>query len=171
ETYESLDIEGEEPDYRQDIQDMELDSGEYDTVFCRNVLEHVEEPRKAVSEIARVLRDGGKAVISVPHLAYLHKEPEDYYRFTEHGIEEIASGTGLEVVEVREAGGLFSFMGYIFSTAVLGSTYHVPLLSRLAYYLNFLVQLSMVKADELTGNARFIPLNYVIVLRKSGEGL
>lgn len=39
----------------------------YDYVFCIEVLEHVPNPYHALSEIHRVLRDGGILVLSVPN--------------------------------------------------------------------------------------------------------
>jgi len=167
EVYESLDIQ-ENPnlDYVQDIQDTDLDSEVFDTVFCRNVLEHVENPRRAMSEISRILKDGGVAIVSVPHLAYLHNEPADYYRFTEYGLEEIASDTKLEVIKIEEAGGLFSFLGYIFSTVLLGLTYNIPIVFSASFKLNFLVQLSCLKIDKITGTGKYMPLNYIAVLKK-----
>jgi len=167
--YNGLDVaEGTDVDYQQDIQRMELETGSYDTVFCRNVLEHVEDPEKALNEISRVLKDGGKAIVSVPHLAYLHNEPEDYYRFTKYGLEELSADTDLEVREVVEAGGLFSFLGYIFSTVFLGYTYHLPVVFKVAYRLNYAVQLLSVWMDKITKNSRFMPLNYVFVFASSG---
>jgi len=165
--YESLDItDNPNLDYQQDIKDMELDSETYDTVFCRNVLEHVEKPQYGIKEISRVLKEDGKAIISVPHLAYLHNEPHDYYRFTKYSLKHMSEEAGLEVVEIREAGGLFSFIGYIFSTAFMGLTYHIPVVSKISYYINKIFQFTVVKLDKITGNASLIPLNYIIVLKK-----
>jgi SAM-dependent methyltransferase len=40
--------------------------GSFDAVLALEVLEHVDEDRRLMAEIARVLRPGGRAVISVP---------------------------------------------------------------------------------------------------------
>lgn len=167
-SYRSLDLDDHpELNYHQDIQDMDLESKSFDTVFCRNVLEHVKKPEKALSEISRVLEYGGKAIVSVPHLAYLHNEPEDYYRFTIYGIEELSKDTELEIIDVQEAGGLFSFLGYIFSTALMGLIFHIPIISKIGYYLNYLLQIILSKLDILTRNTHYLPLNYVIVFEKT----
>jgi len=167
-SYEALDIqEASGIDYVQDLQDTDLESSSYDTVFCRNVLEHVEKPRSAMSEISRLLRDNGKAIVSVPHLAYLHNEPEDYYRFTEYGLKEISSDTELEAVEMRRAGGFFSFLGYIFSTIFVGLTYGLPTVSWFTFRINLLVQQTFYKLDRLLNTDKYLPLNYVAVFQKN----
>jgi len=167
-SYEALDIqEASGIDHVQDLQDTDLESRSYDTVFCRNVLEHVEKPRSAMSEISRLLRDDGTAIVSVPHLAYLHNEPGDYYRFTQHGLAEIASDTELKAVEIRRAGGFFSFLGYIFSTFFMGLTYSIPLLRWFTFRFNLLIQYLCYWLDGILETGRYLPLNYVAVFRKT----
>jgi len=43
--------------------------GIFDLVICTEVLEHLEDPEKMISEISRVLTRGGIAVISIPSLS------------------------------------------------------------------------------------------------------
>jgi len=165
--YESLDVvDNPNLNYQQDIQEMDFDSCQYDTVFCRNVLEHVPDPWEAVREIFRVLKDGGHGIITVPHLAYLHNEPHDYYRFTSHALEKMATDAGFEIVEIRDVAGFFSFIGYSLATFLLGTTYHIPLIGTLLLWVNWYLQKSLVWLDGVTGNSRFFPLNYLIVVRK-----
>lgn len=41
-------------------------NNEFDAVFCLEALEHVENPKKVISEMHRVLRDGGYTIVLVP---------------------------------------------------------------------------------------------------------
>lgn len=50
-----------------DITDMpEYADNTFDFIFCSHVLEYIKEDHKALKELYRVLKPGGKAVISVP---------------------------------------------------------------------------------------------------------
>lgn len=49
-----------------DIEALELESGAYDQVIAMAVLEYLQTPHTALAEIARILRPGGIAVITVP---------------------------------------------------------------------------------------------------------
>ena len=55
-------------------------------IFCMEVLEHVDEPWKAIEEVRRVLKPGGTFVGSTPFMLGLHDRPYDFYRYTKYGI-------------------------------------------------------------------------------------
>jgi SAM-dependent methyltransferase len=68
-----------------------------DAVLCTQVVEHVRNPFVLVSEIARVLKPGGRLILSGPMYWPLHEVPHDYWRFTEYGFKELCRQAGLEV--------------------------------------------------------------------------
>ena len=49
-----------------DLTKLPLESGRFDIVICSHVLEHIPDDHKAMTEIARVLKPGGVAVLMVP---------------------------------------------------------------------------------------------------------
>lgn len=49
-----------------DVQQMPLADASYDGVYCSHVLEHVQDDLRALTELYRVLRPGGIALIQVP---------------------------------------------------------------------------------------------------------
>lgn len=71
------------PDIVGDIHDLPLEDNSIDAIICNAVLEHVEEPQKAVKEMYRVLKPGGYCFIYTPFLFYYHAMPgyyKDFYR-------------------------------------------------------------------------------------------
>lgn len=52
-----------------DIRDLQFAHGSFDLVYASHVLEHVDRDRQALSEVRRVLRSGGLAVLPVPLVA------------------------------------------------------------------------------------------------------
>ena len=64
--YLTADIESPLADVKLDVLNIPFDSDTFDIVFCNHVMEHVSDDFKAMSEIFRVLRPGGWAIIQIP---------------------------------------------------------------------------------------------------------
>jgi len=78
------------PDIVGDIHDLPFEDNSVDAIICIAVLEHVEEPQRAVREMYRVLKPGGYCYIHAPFLFYFHPMKGyygDFYRFTRQGFE------------------------------------------------------------------------------------
>lgn len=80
----------------------------FDTVLCIQVVEHVMEPNRMVSEIARVLKPGGHAVLMAPQTGTIHMYPHHYYNFTRSWMVSVAQDNGLRIVELKPLGGRWS---------------------------------------------------------------
>lgn len=80
-------------------------SGCFDTVLSTQVLEHVEDPQRAVAEAHRVLRPHGHLIVTVPFLYPVHEEPYDFQRFTHYGLRSMLEDAGFEVVHLDAEGG------------------------------------------------------------------
>jgi SAM-dependent methyltransferase len=80
-------------------------SAAFDTILCTSVLEHVHDAEAAVSEIARILKPGGRLIITVPFLYPTHEAPYDYWRTTHWGLRSLLTRHGLEVDTLDAQGG------------------------------------------------------------------
>lgn len=83
----------------------------FDTVLCTAVLEHLEEPNRAIKETNRILKKGGYAVYTVPLFWHLHEEPRDFYRYTKHGLRYLFEKNGFEIVELKPLSGFWVTFG------------------------------------------------------------
>ena len=64
--YTTADLYSPLADIKMDIHKMPFDDNCFDFIMCNHVLEHVENDIKALSEIKRVLKKGGRAIVQVP---------------------------------------------------------------------------------------------------------
>lgn len=82
--YQTADLYKEEVDLKIDICQMDsIEDDTYDFIICSHILEHVENPAKAVSEIKRILKSTGKAIIMVPIFHKVKNTIEDKQYNTE----------------------------------------------------------------------------------------
>lgn len=65
-------------DIRLDITDMNFEDNFFVVIICSHVLEHVMDDRKAMSELFRVLKPKGIAILQVPISKTVRKTFEDF---------------------------------------------------------------------------------------------
>ncbi len=138
----------------------------FDAVVCSQVLEHVPEPGRALAGLAEVLRPGGRLVLSVPHLSYLHGLPHDYFRFTRHGIEHLVAQAGLQLVSLEPAAGLLAFVTTPVSMLGLIAACGAAPLRRPALALNRAFVRAVAALDCRLDREKLYAVNYVAVAVK-----
>ncbi|MDA3855188.1 MAG: methyltransferase domain-containing protein [Candidatus Woesearchaeota archaeon] len=71
------------PDLVLDVSNMKnVKSNSIDIILAGELFEHVQEIEKGISECYRVLKKGGKLLITIPFLYPIHADPWDYQRWT-----------------------------------------------------------------------------------------
>lgn len=75
--YTTGDLESPIADVHFDVQAIPFSDETFDVVICNHVLEHVDDDTKAMSEIYRILKPGGFAILQVPQDADAEKTYED----------------------------------------------------------------------------------------------
>jgi len=76
----------------------------FDGVLCSEVLEHVFTPEEFLGEISRVLRPGGRLLLTVPFVWDEHEQPHDFARYTSFGLRAVLERAGFAVDEQRKSG-------------------------------------------------------------------
>ena len=73
----------------------------FDLVCMFDAIEHIEDDRRAMAEVARVLRPGGRIFVSVPAYPFLYANNDrvarHYRRYTRRSLREVFESAGLEV--------------------------------------------------------------------------
>ncbi len=92
------------PDVFADAHDLPFSNETFDRIFILDVLEHVENPQKVLSEACRALEKQGRILIQVPFLYPIHDAPRDFHRNTIYGWTLAAENARLEIEEKIELG-------------------------------------------------------------------
>lgn len=117
-TYFSTDYEDEFiADHRYDITDIPLEEDFFDVIICYHILEHIEDDKKAIAELYRVLKPNGSCVIQTPfkegdiYEDYSIKSPkerlkafgqEDHVRvYSVEGLKKRLMESGFENIEIK----------------------------------------------------------------------
>ena len=117
------DVYQAKPDVFADGACLPFADASVDGVVCLEVIEHVRDAPALLAEIARVLRSGGRAWLSMPFMYPVHDSPHDYRRYTCFGLRQGLENAGLKVVSMRQCGHAVRTAGLLASISVAGGVY------------------------------------------------
>lgn len=90
-------------DLRGDALHLPVQDDAFDYVLSNQVLQHLPDPFTFFREMARVLRPGGRALVTTNQAYFLNNHP-DYFRFTRYGLKTLADKAGLSTEGIIEIG-------------------------------------------------------------------
>lgn len=90
--YETADFKMKGVDHTVDLQHLPFGDKTYDFVFASHVLEHIPDDHKAISEIRRILKPNGMAILPVPiyspkTIEYAEPNPHEFFHVRAPGTD------------------------------------------------------------------------------------
>jgi len=76
--YITMDLYSPIVDIKANILKIPFEDNTFDVIFCNHVLEHIEDDKKAMLELYRVMKNGGWGIFQVPIKNGLEKTYEDF---------------------------------------------------------------------------------------------
>ncbi len=113
--YVGVDLEGNpHADLHGPAEQLPVEDESFDLVLCIQVLEHVDDPARAVRELHRVVKPGGR-VLAATHGAYVyHPDPADHWRWTHTGLRRLfEENGGWRSISVVPGAGTASALGLL----------------------------------------------------------
>ena len=83
-----------------EINRLPFEDGEIDCINMDNVLEHIEDPSLILSEMTRVLKKGGIALIGVPGVLGFKTAPDHEIYYSKEHLEETFVNLGYKVQKI-----------------------------------------------------------------------
>jgi SAM-dependent methyltransferase len=101
------------PDVVGSALDLPFPDQSFDTVVSTEVLEHVPDPLRALTEMRRVLKVGGMLVLTTPMYWPRHEVPYDFFRYPYDGLLYLLNESGLELLRLFNRGNAYVFLGQV----------------------------------------------------------
>ena len=99
--------ENEQIDVFYDGKTLPFPDNHFDSVFSTEVFEHVFNLEEIVVEIKRVMKSGGKILITCPFAIPEHEQPNDYARYSSFGLKHLFAKNNFKVIEYEKIGNHF----------------------------------------------------------------
>lgn len=135
----------------------------FDAVLSTQVLEHVQDPVVYLSECFRMLRPGGRMLLSTHGIMVWHPDPVDHWRWTCGGLRHAVESAGFEVARFEGVVGLAATGLQLFQDAIV---YSLPRPLRKPFA--FVMQALMGLADRIQGaeSRRYNALVFALIAEK-----
>lgn len=137
--YVGLDIDSE-PTRKRGIADYLYDGGkfpfadaDFDSILCNQVLEHVFNPDEFLGEINRVLKPGGKLLLTVPFVWDEHEQPYDYARYSSFGLRALLEKSGFKILQHKKLTADASILFQLTNAYLYKITQHLPMPIKLLF--------------------------------------
>jgi SAM-dependent methyltransferase len=141
---------------------LDLAPASFDTVIATDVVEHLHSPQALFASAERMLKPGGKLIVGVPFLYWIHEAPHDYHRYTRFALEKLAHDAGLAVISIVPYAGAPEVLSDIATKAAR----RFPFVTRCLYWVTRLfLALPPVKMFS-TASRETMPMGYVLVTQK-----
>lgn len=117
-------------------------------VHCEAVLEHLEDPGRAVAEMLRVLKPGGYVFAATPFLQVFHGYPDHFQNFTLAGHRRLFERSGFEILDSGACVGP-AFTLVDITSNLLREYVPIRVLSRIGWVVTRVVGRVVVQLDRL----------------------
>lgn len=119
--YVGVDFKGQGHSHENEIIDVYYDGislpfedNRFDGIFSSEVFEHVFNLEHIITELNRVLKPGGKMMVTCPFAICEHEAPNDFARYTSYGFKDLLTRNGFEIVHFEKAGSAVETISQLF---------------------------------------------------------
>lgn len=120
-SYIGVDVETGSHSHREEAVDIFYDGkrvpfadNRFDSVFCSEVFEHVEDIDGSLSDIFRVLKPGGHLLFTMPFGMEEHEIPYDFRRLTSFGVAAILRKHSFSIIKTQKTNGYLEAVSQLF---------------------------------------------------------
>jgi SAM-dependent methyltransferase len=110
--YIGVDFEGEGETYAKEKVDVFYDGrslpfpdNHFDSVFSSEVFEHIFNLPEIITELKRVIKPGGRILVTCPFSFGEHETPADYARYTSFAMKHMFTNNGFRIIAFEKTGG------------------------------------------------------------------
>lgn len=97
--------------YVCDIWDIDEQPCTFDVILCTEVFEHIPYPHETLREFSRLLKPGGKLILTAPNCCLRHMDPYYFYTgFSDRWYEYFLTKYGFDIELIEPVGDYYSWL-------------------------------------------------------------
>lgn len=162
----------EQIDFYYDGHHLPFGNEQFDSIFTSEVFEHVFNLPEILQELNRVLKPGGRILITCPFAICEHETPNDFARYTSFAMKHMLEKNGFRILQSDKAGNYIETVWQLRITywhqhvlpAVTGKIPVVRTVARLLIYTGF--NLLALLGSKIFPNRNDLYLNNIVLAEK-----
>ncbi|MBM3433000.1 MAG: class I SAM-dependent methyltransferase [Bacteroidetes bacterium] len=163
--------EKESIDYFYDGVSLPFPNDRFDSIFTSEVFEHIFNLPQILPELYRVLRPGGRMLITCPFAYCEHEVPNDYARYTSFAMRAILENAGFRILALDKSGNAVETVWQLrivyWQQFILSRLASIPIVRKLARDLIYgSFNLSALLSSRLLPTSQNLYLNNVVLVEK-----
>ncbi|MBD2187105.1 class I SAM-dependent methyltransferase [Pseudanabaena mucicola] len=129
--------------YYYDGKQFPFDDNVFDGILCNQVLEHVFNPDEFLQEMKRVIKPGGRILLTIPFVWDEHEHPYDYARYSTFGLKALLEKQGLMWVRHQKIRPDISTVFQLLNAYLYKITEKIPYRFKLILYATVMSSVSL----------------------------
>ena len=147
--------------------DLPLQANSIDTVLLSDVLEHIANPEAFLGHVVKCLKPEGVLMLNVPFAYWLHEEPFDYFRYTQHGLEYLLAKNGFKIKKIITLGSVIEIIVDLLGKFILKNSFLQSIAVYSGQRTNALLRRSSRGEVYLDAISSKMPMGYFVIAIKS----
>ena len=132
----------EEIEFFYDGKTLPFADNEFDSIFTSEVFEHIFNLEEILVELNRVLKKGGKILLTCPFVWEEHEVPVDYARYTHFALEDLLNKNGFKVIVKDKSGNTTQVIHQLFMNYLVFEWIdRIPFISRFNLFKKIIRQI------------------------------
>ncbi|UAY53120.1 class I SAM-dependent methyltransferase [Ferruginibacter albus] len=160
----------EQIEYYYDGKTLPFNKDTFDSIFSSEVFEHVFNLDEMMLELNRVLKPGGKILITCPFVWPEHEIPNDYARYTQFALKSKFEKNGFDIVVIDKSGNFFTAiwqMQQVYLSDVFFPKLTFPILIKIAKFIAMpILTITGIVLSKIFPGKKYLYLNNIIIAEK-----
>lgn len=140
----------------------------FDSLLCSQVLEHIFNPDVFLAEMNRVLKQGGRLLLTVPFVWDEHEQPYDYARYSSFGLRSLLEKNGFKIIEQKKIGGNAALLFQLINAYLYKVTQKWPKILKLCFVVTVVASVNVLGfiAERLLPDNPDLFLDQIVLAEK-----
>jgi SAM-dependent methyltransferase len=115
--------ENEQIEVYYDGNTIPFEANHFDSILCSEVFEHLFNLEEILLELHRVLKSGGKLLVTCPFVWNLHEAPIDYARYTPFALRHLFEKAGFKILKAERGGTFMEVITQLKNVFAMGAVF------------------------------------------------